>query len=62
VGQTVGASDGTGAYPSERPVTPADLHATVFAALGYDSRRITYQTTDGRPMLLSEGEVIRELL
>jgi hypothetical protein len=62
VGQTVGASDGTGAYPSERPVTPADLHATVFAALGYDSRQITYQTTDGRPMLLSEGEPIRELL
>ena len=62
VGQTVGASDGTGAYPSERPVTPADLHATVFTALGYDGRRITYQTTDGRPMLLSEGEPIRELL
>jgi hypothetical protein len=61
-GQVVGASDRTGAYPEERPVTPADLHATVFQALGYDARHITYKTVDGRPTLLSEGEPIRELL
>lgn len=61
-GQVVGQSDKTGAYPQLRPVTPADIHATVFTALGYDPRGITYQTVDGRPTLLSDGEAIRELL
>jgi hypothetical protein len=61
-GQVIGSSDKTGAYPATRPVTPADIHATVFAALGYDPHGITYQTVDGRPTLLSDGEVIRELL
>ena len=60
-GQVVGESDRTGAFPRLRPVTPADVHATVFAALGYDSRQITYQTVDGRPTPLSEGVPIREL-
>jgi hypothetical protein len=61
-GQVVGASDKQGAYPHVRPVTPADVHATIFAALGYDSSRLTYHTADGRPTPLSEGEPIRELL
>jgi hypothetical protein len=61
-GQVVGESDSKGAHPIARPVTPADLHATVFHALGYDPHAITYQTTDGRPMALSEGHVISELL
>jgi hypothetical protein len=61
-GQVVGASDKIGAYPHERPVTPADIHSTVFKALGYDAKSITYYTTDGRPTTVSEGEPIRELL
>jgi uncharacterized protein (DUF1501 family) len=61
-GQVVGASDSKAAYPQERPVTPADIHATVFTALGYDPKGVSYQTVDSRPMLLSEGEAIRELL
>jgi uncharacterized protein (DUF1501 family) len=61
-GQVVGASDSKGAFPERRPLVPADVHATIFAALGYDARRITYQTTDGRPMVLSEGEVVREVV
>jgi hypothetical protein len=60
-GQVVGESDSKGAYPKERPVTPADIHATVFAALGYDFRT-TYQTSDGRPMPASDGDPITELL
>jgi hypothetical protein len=60
-GQVIGASDKTGAAPHERPVTPADLHATMFAALGYDHRTITYQSSDGRPMPLTEGTVIGEV-
>lgn len=60
-GQVIGKSDTIGGVPIERPVRPADIHASVFAALGYDSRTITYQSADGRPMMLSEGEAIREL-
>jgi hypothetical protein len=61
-GQVIGQSDKTGAYPKERPVTPADVHASVFTALGYDSSAITYETVDGRPTPVSEGTPIRELL
>ncbi|MBL9153979.1 MAG: DUF1501 domain-containing protein [Verrucomicrobiales bacterium] len=61
-GQVVGASDAIGAYPIERAVSPADIHATVFAALGYDCRAITYRQVDDRPIPLSEGSPIRELL
>ncbi|HLJ10624.1 MAG TPA: DUF1501 domain-containing protein [Planctomycetaceae bacterium] len=61
-GQVIGRSDSTGAFPSVRPISPADIHATVFTALGYDPHGVTYQTADGRPTPLSEGETIRELL
>lgn len=61
-GQVIGASDRTGAYPSEHPVTPADVHATVFAALGYDARHINYHLTDGRPSPVCDGQVIAGLL
>ena len=61
-GQVIGQSDKIGAYPVARPVTPADVHATVYAALGYDSRAVTYRALDGRPMLLADGQPIHELL
>ncbi len=61
-GQVIGQSDRTGAFPHERPLAPADLHATVFAALGYDAQRLTYKNADGRPMQVTTGEPIRELL
>jgi hypothetical protein len=61
-GQVIGQSDSTGATPRLRPVRPADIHATVFTALGYDPHGITYPTVDGRPTLLSDGNAIRELL
>jgi hypothetical protein len=61
-GQVVGESDRIGAWPRSRPVTPADVHATVFAALGYDPHHIFYQSPEGRPFPLSEGEPLAELL
>lgn len=61
-GQVVGVSDATASYPKDRPLTPADIHATVFAALGYDPHAITYASAEGRPMPLSEGTPIAELL
>jgi hypothetical protein len=61
-GQVIGESDSMGGHPISQPVTPADIHATVLGALGYDPHGITFTTGDGRPMPLSEGETIKGLL
>lgn len=60
-GQVIGASDNIGAYPKERPTTPADIHATMFAALGYDVHSISYESADGRPIPLTDGTPMSEL-
>ncbi|MEO6785124.1 MAG: DUF1501 domain-containing protein [Chthoniobacteraceae bacterium] len=60
-GQVIGASDSTGAFPKDRPVTPAEIHATMYAALGYDPRSISYESSDGRPIALTDGSPITEL-
>jgi uncharacterized protein (DUF1501 family) len=39
-GQTYGSSDARGTFPADRPVTPADLMATIYRALGIDPRTI----------------------
>jgi hypothetical protein len=59
-GQVIGASDNIGGSPHDRPVTPADIHATMYAALGYDAKTISYTSADGRPIALTEGSVISE--
>ena len=61
-GQVIGQSDSKGAYPQARPISPADINATIFTALGYDPKAIVYKMVDGRPAPLSEGEPIREVL
>jgi hypothetical protein len=61
-GQYIGSSDQHGAYPKEYPITPANVHATVFTALGYDPHGITYLSPEGRPFPLSDGQPIRGLL
>jgi hypothetical protein len=61
-GQVFGESDRLGAHPRLQPVTPADVHATVFTALGFDPHRITYRSPEGRPFPLSEGTPLRQLL
>src|SRR3977135_1817373 len=55
-GTVVGESDKHAAYPASRPLTPADVHATIFAALGYDPQGVNYLSLDGRPMTLCEGQ------
>jgi len=61
-GQVIGESDSIGGQPAAQPVTPADIHATVLTALGYDPQGTTFTTGDGRPMPLSEGASIKGLL
>lgn len=61
-GQVVGSSDEYGAYPKDRPSTPAEVAATVYHALGID---LTHELpgVNGRPIpVVDYGvEPIREL-
>jgi hypothetical protein len=59
-GQVVGASDAQAAYPATRGWSPADLGATVYAALGIDPAS-TIVDRLGRPHRLNAGEVIAPL-
>lgn len=61
-GQVIGSSDATGESPKDRPITPADLAATIFTLLGIDPQRLLH-TADGRPIHISrDGRVVRELV
>lgn len=61
-GQVIGSSDATGESPKDRPVTPADLAATMFSLLGIDPQQLLH-TADGRPIHLSrDGRAIEELV
>ena len=62
MGQTVGISDGNGAYVVERPLNPEDVAATVYHHLGIDAGRVAIPDRAGRPRYLVEnGKPIREL-
>jgi hypothetical protein len=61
-GVVLGRSDRHGAYPAAgRVCTPADLCATVYHCLGIDPRREVADQA-GKPMPLTRGEPIREVL
>jgi hypothetical protein len=60
-GFVYGASDKHAAYPAENPVRPDDLAATMFYLLGIDPHTQVYGLGN-RPVLISEGKPITELL
>jgi hypothetical protein len=59
-GQVYGSSDRLGAYPADKPVSPADLTATVYHALGV-APDLTLQDREGRPVGLTEGSAVTSL-
>ena len=59
-GFVFGSSDALGAYPDTKPVTPADIAATVFWRFGLDAASEIRDRTD-RPYRLADGQPIREL-
>jgi hypothetical protein len=60
-GQVIGKSDGEGAQPVDRPVSPEDVAATFYHLLGIDHHK-EYQTPTGRPLqIVRDGTVIPEL-
>lgn len=61
-GQIIGATDELGYVPIERPLTPADMHATLLHALGIDQHRLAWNhnNRDEIPTVFG-GEVIQDV-
>jgi uncharacterized protein (DUF1501 family) len=60
-GQVIGATNGKGEFPTERPLSPNDLWATALGHLGIDPQR-AFNDFAGRPVpILPFGDPIREL-
>jgi hypothetical protein len=59
-GQVYGASDRDAAYPKSNPVSPEDLLATIYYALGIDHESVIHDAL-GRPHRLVEGAPLMNL-
>jgi hypothetical protein len=62
VGQAIGVTDPDGTEDPVLPTTAEDVHATVLRALGLDPVKENIAPATGRPIKLSAGKVIPELL
>tara|TARA_R110002111_G_scaffold227346_1_gene288862 strand:- start:128072 stop:129532 length:1461 start_codon:yes stop_codon:yes gene_type:complete len=61
-GQIIGQTDELGYTPIERPVSPADLHATLLHALGIDQHKLFYMHNNRKEIAtVLGGEVIGEV-
>jgi hypothetical protein len=60
-GQVIGASDPTGGLPKDGRVQPQDLGATIFHCLGYAPHTEVHDAL-GRPLAISRGQVIRQVV
>jgi len=56
-GQVYGSSDSKGAFPKSQACSPADVHATIFHAMGI-SPRSELRDILNRPHFINEGEVL----
>jgi hypothetical protein len=59
-GKVYGSSDKIGAFPKDDPVSPEDLLATMYHALGLEPE-MQISDREGRPHRLCEGKAITEL-
>lgn len=60
-GQVYGATNKTGAFVTDRPVSPADLSATILGHLGVDPDREYWDAFQQVPRKLSEGKAVTDL-
>src|SRR5262249_21799667 len=61
-GLIVGSTDRLGTQPHTRPVTPSNIHATIYDVLGID-RKLQLLDPSGRPVnVLDDPEPISELM
>jgi len=62
MGQVIGETNSKGEYPSQRPLRPQDLLATIYRHLGIDTSK-SFTDFAGRPIpILSSGAPIAELI
>ncbi len=59
-GQVYGASDNRGAYPSENPISPQDLVATMYRSLGVATESVLHDSLN-RPHQLLAGRPVDQL-
>jgi hypothetical protein len=59
-GAVYGASDKIGAHPANNPVSPADLTATMYYAMGIDPTTEIHDPA-GRPLKIADGTPLRQL-
>jgi hypothetical protein len=61
-GVVIGATNAKAEHPVQRPLTPADVHATIYHVLGIDPN-LMFKDHTGRPIpILDEGKAIEELI
>lgn len=60
-GQVIGATDNHAAAPLTRPVTPADVAATMYAGLGINPRGVVEDILQRPRLILEQGRPIAEL-
>jgi uncharacterized protein (DUF1501 family) len=60
-GQVIGASDADAGAPSDRPITPQDLLATIYYSLGIDSSQYLSGSAGGTTPIVEDGSPIHEL-
>jgi hypothetical protein len=61
-GQVIGSTDRLGQRPASRPVTPCNIHATIYQVLGMDPK-LQVLDPSGRPVsILDDPTPIKELL
>ena len=62
MGEVLGSTNARGEYPTQHPVTPQDVLATIYRHLGIDPMT-TLNDHVGRPVpLVNEGKAIKELI
>lgn len=61
-GLVYGASDKIGAFPTQSPLTPGDIVATIYRALGIDPTREIYDPLRRPHRLVPVGDVVPDLL
>jgi hypothetical protein len=60
-GQAYGATNENGGYVVDKPVSPADLSATILSHLGIDPAQTYHDEFQRLPRKLSEGKVVKDL-
>jgi uncharacterized protein (DUF1501 family) len=61
-GHLIGSTNARGSAPASRPISPGDLWATVYRALGIDANKYHFEDQFNRPFpVLSHGKPIPEL-